>query len=193
VPAKLILIGYCYYLIPLYIIGEGSSSAMAGRTIMLYSVMMVLLVPLMANWVVSLRARHASEPEALFVASGLALSGIAGIAMLLPLGLLSPLVVVLLLGVGQSLSISPQAAMVAEVCKEEIVALGQSAVYGVYRMIERLGNAIGPLVAALLLEAGGFRFAFVAIGMLVLLCAILFAIVFLARREPPAALVQGAA
>ncbi|APV51677.1 hypothetical protein BWI17_19455 [Betaproteobacteria bacterium GR16-43] len=185
VPAKLILIAYCFYLIPLYIVGVGSSSAMAGRMIMLYSVMMVLLVPLMANWVVALRARHKDEPEALFVAIGLALSGIAGLAMALPLGLLSPLLLVLLLGVGQSLSIAPQAAMVAEVCKDEIRSLGQSSVYGVYRLVERMGNASGPLVAAALLELGGFQTAFIAIGALVLACALLFAVIFVPRRPVP--------
>jgi MFS family permease len=187
VPAKVILIAYCFYLIPLYIVGAGSTSAMAGRMIMLYSVMMVLLVPMMANWVMGLRARHAREPEALFVAIGLALSGIAGLAMALPFGLMSPLVVVLLLGIGQSLSISPQAAMVAEVCKEEIRTLGQSAVYGVYRMVERFGNAVGPLIAAALLEFAGFQTAFIAIGGAVLLCAVLFSIVFLRTRTPPVA------
>ena len=182
VPAKLILIAYCFYLIPLYIIDAGSSSAMAGRMIMLYSVMMVLLVPWMANWVVALRARRKNDPEALFVAAGLALSGLAGLAMALPLGLISPLILVFLLGVGQSLSISPQAAMVAEVCKDEIRTLGQSAVYGVYRMVERMGNASGPLVAAALLELGGFKTAFIAIGALVLACAAVFAVIFLPRR-----------
>ncbi|MEQ1515675.1 MAG: MFS transporter [Usitatibacteraceae bacterium] len=184
VPAKVILIAYCYYLIPLYIVDAGSTSAMAGRMIMLYSVMMVLLVPMMANWVAALRARYANEPEALFVAVGLAVSGVAGLAMALPFGLLSPFIVVLLLGIGQSLSISPQAAMVAEVCKEEIRVLGTSAVYGVYRMVERLGNAAGPLIGAALLELAGFRTAFVAIGVGVVVCAAVFSIVFVFKPTP---------
>ena len=192
VPAKLILIAYCFYLIPLYIIGVGSSSAMAGRMIMLYSVMMVLLVPWMATWVVTLRARRKNDPEALFVAAGLALSGLAGLAMALPLGLVSPLILVLLLGVGQALSISPQAAMVAEVCKDEIRTLGQSAVYGVYRMVERMGNASGPLVAAALLELGGFQTAFIAIGALVLACSAIFALVFLPKRAAAGAVAKAA-
>jgi MFS family permease len=103
------------------------------------------------------------------------------------------LILVFLLGVGQSLSISPQAAMVAEVCKDEIRTLGQSAVYGVYRMVERMGNAIGPLVAAALLEIGGFQTAFIAIGALVLLCAALFAVIFLPRRAPAGAVAKAAA
>jgi predicted MFS family arabinose efflux permease len=77
--------------------------------------------------------------------------------------------------------------MVAEVCRAEIATLGQSAVYGVYRLVERLGNASGPLVAAVLLETVGFRSAFVAIGAGLLLCAALFAIVFLPREAKPVA------
>lgn len=195
VPAKIILIAYCYYLIPLYVMGSGSSSAMAGRLIMLYSVIMVLLVPITAGWVASLRVRHYPRPEALFVSAGLALSGLAGLAMALPLpasvGLLGPFLVVLMLGLGQALSISPQAAMVAELCQNEIRRLGQSVVYGVYRMIERMGNAIGPLIAAALLEIGGFGTAFVTIGIAVLCCAALFAWVFLRSVVAVAPLISG--
>jgi MFS family permease len=190
VPAKLILIGYCYYLIPLYIVETGGTAAMAGRLIMLYSVTMVVLVPWMAGWVVARRANAQARPEPAFVAAGLALSGLAGLAMALPFGLASALALVLLLGLGQALSISPQAAMVAEVCEAQIATLGQGTVYGVYRLVERLGNASGPLVAAILLEAVGFRGAFVAIGAGVLACAALFAFVFLPRPARPVA--QGA-
>ena len=193
VPAKIILIAYCYYLIPLYVLGAGSTSSMAGRIIMLYSVVMVLLVPFMGNWVGSLRARHHHRPEAVFVSVGLMLSGLAGLAMALPilqlhssLGLLGPFIVVVLLGLGQALSISPQAAMVADICHVEIRTLGQSAVYGFYRMIERMGNAIGPLAAAALLEFGGFGTAFVTIGIGVLICAMLFAWAFLWSTTDPA-------
>lgn len=191
VPAKVILIAYCFYLLPLYVVSLGSSPAMAGRLIMLYAVVMVLLVPLMANWAALLRARHQSAPEAGFVAAGLALSGVAGLVMALPLGLLAPLVVVLLLGLAQALSIAPQAAMVAHVCQSEIQQLGQSVVYGVYRMVERFGNALGPLIAAALLETAGFQTAFVAIGVAVLTCALLFALAFL-RPAVARPVLQGA-
>jgi MFS family permease len=159
---------------------------------MLYSVVMVVLVPWMAGWVVAKRARENARPEPAFVAAGLALSGLAGLAMALPYGLASALALVLLLGIGQALSISPQAAMVAEVCQEEIATLGQGAVYGVFRLVERLGNASGPLVGAILLEAVGFRGAFVAIGAGVLVCALLFAAIFLPRGARPAVAAQGA-
>lgn len=179
VPAKVILIAYCFYLVPLYVVSLGTTPAMAGRLIMLYSVVMVLLVPVMARWLVTLRSQHGREPEPGFVAAGLALSGLSGLAMALPLGLGAPLLLVVLLGLAQALSISPQAAMVAHLCEQEIEQLGQSVVYGVYRMVERFGNALGPLIAATLLELAGFQTAFVAIGGALLVCAILFSLTFL--------------
>lgn len=177
VPAKLALIAFCYYLIPLHIANGGASTATAGRVIMLYSIMMVLLAPLAAEKLQSLKKMQ-DRPETMFVTLGLLFSGAAGLVMAFPLGLAGPVLVATLLGVGQALSISPQAALVAEVCADEIKSLGQSAVYGVYRMVERFGNASGPLVAAALVEWTSFRTAFVAIGVALIVCGGLFAIAF---------------
>ena len=48
-PAKIILTGVCFYLVPLYIVSIGNTSAMAGRMLMVYAVMMVLIVPISAR------------------------------------------------------------------------------------------------------------------------------------------------
>jgi len=48
-PAKIILTGVCFYLVPLYIVSIGNTSSMAGRMLMVYAVMMVLIVPLSAS------------------------------------------------------------------------------------------------------------------------------------------------
>jgi MFS family permease len=84
--------------------------------------------------------------------------------------------VVFLLGLGQALSIAAQSALVAEHCAEEIRIYGHDAVYGVYRLLERLGNALGPLIASVLVIFWGYQGAFVAISALVLVCGIAFTI-----------------
>jgi MFS family permease len=77
--------------------------------------------------------------------------------------------------------------LVREHCDAEVAALGEPAVYGVYRLLERLGNAIGPMLAGVLVLLFGYRTSFIATGALVLLCGIGF--MFATRREPTPALV----
>lgn len=189
-PAKLILVAYCFYLIPLYLNASGSSSAMAGRVIMIYSVLMVLLVPVAATQLERLRAQYGSVAQRWFVCAGLFLSAAAGFAVALPHDLWGAVLLVTLLGIAQALSISPQAAMVPELGREAIARYGESAVYGCYRLVERIGNAMGPLVAAALLHVAGYEQTFMALAVLVLLCAILFAWRYVLPR--PSASVAGA-
>jgi MFS family permease/HAMP domain-containing protein len=169
-PAKIILTGVCFYLVPLYIVSLGNTSAMAGRMLMVYAVMMVLIVPLSA------RLSDSSMRRDRYVSVGLIISGVSGLLLLLSDSFLVLFGVVFLLGLGQALSIAAQSALVAEHCQEEIRIFGHDAVYGVYRLLERLGNAMGPLIASILVVFWGYQGAFVAISALVLLCGIAFTI-----------------
>lgn len=167
-PAKIILTGVCFYLVPLYIVAIGSTQAMAGRILMTYAVVMVLLAPLAAS-VATTRSRREW-----LVAGGLLVSGVGGLLMLLSASVLVVFAAVFLVGIGQALSITAQSALVSEHCEDEIRQTGEHTVYGVYRLLERCGNALGPLVAALLVMTYGYQGSFVAIGALVLICGIGF-------------------
>ncbi len=174
IPAKVILIAYLFFLLPLYVADAGHNAAMAGRIIMLYSVMTVLLVPVTTELIERIQRLRGTRPHAAFVAGGLALSGIGGLLMLLPTGLASAVALVVLLGIAQAMSIAPQASMVADVSGVYAKRVGESTIYGVYRLVERLGNAAGPIIAAFLLQSAGFETAFAAIGAAVLACAVIF-------------------
>jgi MFS family permease len=169
-PAKVILTGVCFYLVPLYIVSIGNTSAMAGRMLMVYAVMMVLIVPLSAS------LSDATMRRDRYVSVGLIISGLSGLLLLLSESFLVLFGVVFLLGLGQALSIAAQSALVAEHCQEEIRIFGSDAVYGVYRLLERLGNALGPLIASVFVILWGYQGAFVAISGLVLFCGIAFTI-----------------
>ena len=169
-PAKVILTGVCFYLVPLYTVSIGNTSAMAGRMLMVYAVMMVLIVPLSAS------LSDASMRRDRYVSAGLLISGVSGLLLLLSESFLVLFGVVFLLGLGQALSIAAQSALVAEHCQEEIRIYGHDAVYGVYRLLERLGNALGPLLASLLVVFWGYKGAFVAISALVLFCGLAFTV-----------------
>jgi len=180
-PAKIILTGVCFYLVPLYIVSIGNTSAMAGRMLMVYAVMMVLIVPLSAS------LSDATLRRDRYVSIGLVISGLSGLLLLLSDSFLVLFGVVFLLGLGQALSIAAQSALVAEHCTEEIRIYGHDAVYGVYRLLERLGNALGPLIASLLVIFWGYQGAFVALSAFVLFCGVAFTVATRGADWEPAA------
>ncbi|APV49351.1 hypothetical protein BWI17_06460 [Betaproteobacteria bacterium GR16-43] len=169
-PAKILLTGVCFYLVPLYIVSIGNTQAMAGRMLMVYAIMMVLVVPFAAT------LSDASLKRERYVALGLIISGLGGFLMLFSESFLVLFAVVFLLGLGQALSIAAQSALVGEHCQEEIQKYGADAVYGVYRFLERLGNALGPLLASVLVVFWGYIGAFVALSGLAFFCGLAFAI-----------------
>jgi MFS family permease len=177
IPAKVLLTGVCFYLVPLYVLSLGSTQSVVGRILMLYGVVMVVVSPLAASLATT------RERMEWLVGAGLLLSGIGTLLMMAGDHIGWIFGAVFLIGLGQSLSIAAQSALVREHCEREVSAIGEPAVYGVYRLLERLGNALGPLLAAVLLMAFGYRTGFVATGSAVALCGLVF---ILATRRAPA-------
>jgi MFS family permease len=167
-PAKILLTGMCFYLVPLFLLSIDSTQAVAGRVLMTYGVVMVLVSPLAAGLATTRQRMQ------WLVAAGLIVSGAGGVLLLFGNHVLWVFGAVLLVGLGQALSMAAQSALVREHCEREIAALGEPAVYGVYRLLERLGNALGPVVAALLVVAVGYRSSFVVTGAAVMVCGLVF-------------------
>jgi predicted MFS family arabinose efflux permease len=168
IPAKVLLTGVCFYLVPLYVLSLGSTQSVVGRILMLYGVVMVVVSPLAASFATS------RERMEWLVGAGLLLSGIGTLLLMAGNDVGWIFAAVFLIGLGQSLSIAAQSALVREHCDDEVRTMGEPAVYGVYRLLERLGNALGPLLAAVLLMAFDYRTGFVAIGGAVALCGLVF-------------------
>jgi MFS family permease len=170
-PAKLILAGAVFYLVPVYVIASGAPPSVAGRAMMLYAVVLVLVLPHATRWV------ERGVPLARLVGLGLCLSSLGGFAFIAAHGVAPVYLVTALLGLGQGLSIAAQSSLLTQVCAGEIEAHGSGPVFGAYRLVERLGNACGPLLAGALTAAIGHGAAFVAMGALILSCGLLFLLV----------------
>lgn len=177
-PAKMLLTGMCFYLVPLYVESIGDSQSMAGRVLMTYAVAMVVLAPLTAGWATNRERMH------WLVGGGLVLSGLGGVLMLAGADVGWVFLAVLLVGLGQSMSISAQSALVSEHCQPEIARLGEGTVYGVYRLLERIGNAMGPLLAAVLLGWLDYRMSFAALGAGVAVCGVFFLLATRRSSQP---------
>ncbi len=176
IPAKMLLTGMCFYLVPLYLLSIGSTPTVAGRVLMVYGVVMVVMMPLSAM-VANTRQRMEQ-----LVAGGLTLSGVGGLMLWVGEGQLYIYLAVLLVALGQSFSIAAQSALVREHCEDEVRVMGEPAVYGVYRLLERMGNTMGPIAAAVLVQSVGYRKSFVYAGLAVLVCGVAFFLITRMRR-----------
>ena len=173
-PAKILLTGMLFYLVPMYMLSSGANQAMTGRILMGYAVVMVLMGP------VSAALASTRERMEWLVGGGLLVSGLGGLLLLAGGELGWVFAATLLVGLGQSLSMAAQSALVGERCADDVARLGEHTVYGVYRLLERLGNAMGPLIAGALVLGFGYRNSFVVIGAAALLCGLAFT--FTSRR-----------
>jgi len=174
-PAKILLTGVCFYLVPMYMLSIGANQAMTGRILMVYAVVMVLMGPLTAG------LANTRQRMEWLVGGGLMISGLGGVLMLAGGGVPWVFTATALIGIGQSMSMAAQSALVSERCPEDVARMGEHTVYGVYRLLERLGNAIGPVAAGLLALHYGYRIGFVVIGSLAMVCGICF--VLTTQRE----------
>ncbi len=172
IPAKMILTGFLFYLAPLYLTLLDSSQSEIGRVMMVYGIAMIVLSPLAA------RLADLYGHRVLFVALGGLISGLAMAGILREENFWMILWAVVGLGIGQSVSIAPQLALVSEVCAAECQRIGQGTVFGVFRLLERMGAALGPFAVAAMLKQWGYAWAMAGIGSIVAMAGILLALVF---------------
>ncbi len=170
-PAKVVLVAFCFFLTPLQMEALGQDQAATGRMLMIYPLAMVLLVPAFA----SLADR--ADRQVMLVAGGGLIAGLGGYAVLIdPTSLYALGAMLLLLGLGQAMSIASQSALVGTLGRQLSPAVPESSLYGIFRLVERTGSAIGPVVAGALLGLYGFTTATALIGTCVAIGALLFAL-----------------
>ncbi len=179
-PAKIALTGVLFYLVPLLLAKLGNTSSEIGRVLMIYAGCTALLTPLAA------RIADRWRLNGWMIAVGGVVSGLGLVAILLRVDTGMVVVGVLLLGLGHAASIAPQLAVVPEIAAHECRTLGVTAVLSIFRAIERLGSVIGPLLAAVLVRAGGEALAMATIGALVVAGSLAYA----AFGRPPPVLVE---
>lgn len=178
-PAKIILVAFCFFLVPLEMDGLGATQAATGRMLMIYPVAMVLLVPLFA----SLADRW--DMRAAFVALGGLIAGSSAFMMLLGVDKTIAIGLMLLgLGLGQAISIAALSGLVGELGRELPASVSENSVYGIFRLVERTGNALGPLIAGALLGAYQFAETAMIIGGATALCAVIFGALIGLMRQP---------
>lgn len=181
VPAKIVLTGFLYYSVPLYLNTMGNDQSGTGRTMMAYGLMFILLSPAIAGLVDRLGRRQ------WFVVAG-GYVGALGVAILCFFdGTLAVALAVAAIGIAHVIGVPPQLALISDTCKDVVKEVGQATSAGIFRFMERLGNVLGPILFSLLIARYGFKDAFGSIAMLLFAVTTSFALLLLwfDRRAAP--------
>jgi len=184
IPAKFLYSGFLIFLVPLLLTSLDCTKSEIGRYTMLYGLSCLALGPLFA------RLADRYNAYAALVAAGGLLTG-AGMLPILQ-GASADLVMlgVATLGIGQAMSISAQLVLVARVTQAEAQDLGTGPIVGMFRLLERLGAAAGPVATGALVAHLGPQQAMAALGAFGLGTSLLFMLAF-RRRSRTAGINQG--
>lgn len=148
IPAKIVLTGFLYYICPVYLQFLGESSSVSGRVMMGYGLAIIVISPLSAILVDKYRNKMA------FIVLGGMLSAMAMLNFMLLDGTAGILMIVILIGIAHGICVSPQIPLVIELLSNQGIDKGK--IIGIFRLTERLGNIVGPMLAGITLGVLGF-------------------------------------
>jgi MFS family permease/uncharacterized membrane protein affecting hemolysin expression len=176
IPAKIAATSVLFFLTPLLLADSGADKAEIGRVQMLYFLAFIIISPLAATLSDRWQVRRG------FIILG----GLATLAGLAPMALLdqgwSAALALALFGVAQALISAPQLTLVTQISSR--VRVAEITAIGWFRMLERLGGALGPLLAVALAAAWSYHAAVLGMGLLCGVSALLFGLLY--RGAPPA-------
>lgn len=169
IPNKICLIGFVYYIAPLFLQDLGNSRSETGRYIMGYSLAMILFSQAFSRW--SDRRQK--------MKAGIVWGGILSGLVLLPFFLVENTAMValgiLFLGLTHAVSVSNQTKMASQFPVVRRVGLGSG--LGIYRFSERAGNVIAPVLAGFLVSAVGYGMSLAILGVYTMGSSLLYLVV----------------
>ena len=172
IPTKMMLSGLLFYLVPLYLNELGKDPATIGRVIMLYGIVPVFLLTYLA------RVMDRYKNQIVMTTISGVLSGIGCFFVLSaslfggPANALA--VTILILGLSHALSTISQPSVVQKITQEHNATIGQTSIINAYLLLETSGLILGPIIAGILVVAGGYLTAIILLGFISLVCILLY-------------------
>ncbi|MDQ3058337.1 MAG: MFS transporter [Pseudomonadota bacterium] len=163
-PMQIVQQGLLFYWAPLALAAQGQSTSFIGLMMMGYFVLVLLLNAPSARWA------DRSGRHTLLVTLALVL---ASVATLLCGVFYTPTMIgisMALIGIAWASGFPAQGALVLSLGEQELAGVAPAVAIGVYRMVERIGAMLAPLLVALLIGMLGYAGAAKTLGALLLLC-----------------------
>lgn len=176
IPAKIILTGFLYLLVPLYLASLEASQSEIGRIMMIYSLIIIPISPLASRFADRL------GDNLWVVITATILSGIALIGLYQSESVARVLLVVLALGIAHSFIKAPLIVAALEAA-EKSTGVTRTSALSVLRTSERIGSVIGPVVVAGLMVVFSHEMTAVLLGVAVALIGLVKAIIVLSQRK----------
>ncbi|NRR34054.1 MFS transporter [Oxalobacteraceae bacterium] len=172
IPAKFMYTGFLIFLVPLLLTSLGHSKSEIGRYTMLYGLGCLLLAPVFA------RLADRYNAYAALVAAGGLLTGLGMLPVFMGASAELVMLAIGALGIGQAMSISAQLVLVVRVTQAQTQGGGSGAVLGLFRLVERLGAAAGPVATGALVVSSSPSQAMLWLGGASVSASLLFALLF---------------
>ncbi|MDE0309275.1 MAG: MFS transporter [Acidiferrobacterales bacterium] len=176
IPAKMMISGFIAYLVPLYLTQLGHNESSVGRLMMFYGLATLALI------YVSTRYADRTRNFVQVVFAGGLLAGAGCIATLFSqqIGLSNTnavVVAILLLGFGHALLLTSQNSIILTVASDYADTIGRTMTVSAYRVFERIGMVIGPLVAVGLISQFGYHNAIAGFGAIIFILIVMFLVI----------------
>ncbi len=173
IPANMAMIGFLEYFNPVYLNRIGVSQSNIGRTFMLYCVFIIYVGPLISKYI------DVSERKKMFMFAGGILGSLSFISFYFFEGIAAVLTAIFFLGLSQSFVFVAQ---VTYLLKMKITKdAGEGKAIATFRLVNRFGQAAGPMMFGGLVAAADIRAGVVYVGYTYLILTIL--LLFLTRTD----------
>ena len=178
IPNAILLVGFVFYLSPIYLNRIGTSQSNIARALMVFGFSMVYLAPLIGISV------DRSRDKKLYLTLNGFLAGVGLLTFYFFQGFVATIIVIFMLSIANSIGYAAQAVFIldTDVAKK----LGAGKTMSIYRTTDKIGQVLGPLVIGAMIAAVGIEQGMVYAGLLYLFLSLLF--ILLARNAKPAVL-----
>lgn len=168
IPGALCLVGFLYYVTPIYLNRVGTSQSNIGRILMVFGFLMIYVSPFISRYV-----DRSENKKAYIILSGI-LSGLGLAVFYFFGGFLATALVILMIGLSSSFGISSRTAYVLNLRITQEIGVGEA--MGAYRALERLGQVLGPLALGAAITSVGIERGVALVGAIFIVFTLFFVI-----------------
>lgn len=180
-PIQVLTFGYMFFVAPFLLRDLGLTQSEIGRVIMTYYLAIILIGPVVARQADKLGR---FQP---FIIFGAVISGASSVILLYHANMWVTVASAVALGVSTAVGTPAAGGQLLKICAEQFPQVASGSIIGVYRIIERIGGAAGPLIASALAAHYGYAEASGLIGAAVLVAGLAYAAATPFLNRTPAA------